>query len=331
MASNETESLPSVRDAPAPATLTQHTHKSFKRKFAKLKIKFEHAMKESNALIKEELRIIDLAKRLKEQNDQMLDLLLELNNSIRIPPHHRYKLSLPDDSLRGIGAPEEGPTVHCDPGTARERLREAKERLQAGTMTAEDCRQLEESMLRGEQFAPSAEFAALLKVPHTEHTSTEDDLDSTLGFLTPAHETEYVVGMDTGSGGIARASDRRSSIDREREAAFRNPLSVYNWLKKNQPHVFQHDGDSVSDKPATRSTGTRASKRERAPPPVQEDIYDEDGILIDIPPPSGGRGKRKRDEDGGYRPKGGSGGRKKKKGDDTSKRAKRASAAGSAA
>jgi hypothetical protein len=40
-----------------------------RRKFAKLKVKFEGAMKASNALVKEELRIVDLARRLKEQNE----------------------------------------------------------------------------------------------------------------------------------------------------------------------------------------------------------------------------------------------------------------------
>lgn len=43
-----------------------------RRKYAKLKIKFEQAMRQSNALVKEELRIIDLAKRLKEQNEYVL-------------------------------------------------------------------------------------------------------------------------------------------------------------------------------------------------------------------------------------------------------------------
>lgn len=37
-----------------------------------MKIKFENAMKESNALTKEELRVVDLAKRLKEQNECVL-------------------------------------------------------------------------------------------------------------------------------------------------------------------------------------------------------------------------------------------------------------------
>ena len=34
-----------------------------------MKIKFENAMKESNELTKEELKVVDLAKRLKEQNE----------------------------------------------------------------------------------------------------------------------------------------------------------------------------------------------------------------------------------------------------------------------
>lgn len=89
MASNDTESFTmheSIAGEPAPAD--PRKYKSFKsdsphlgmianniltgsirKKFAKLKIKFELAMKDGNELTKEELRIQALSKRLKEQNE----------------------------------------------------------------------------------------------------------------------------------------------------------------------------------------------------------------------------------------------------------------------
>ena len=265
----------------------------------------------------------------------MLDLLLEFNTSIHVPPGRRFKLDLPSDLESGIQEPNDGPILNVDIATASERLTEAKERLLAGTITVDECKQLEESMLRGDHLAPRRHFATLLNtLPHPEEPhhpfSSEDDLDSTLGFLSPDHETEYIATMDSGNGITHRARERRTSVEREREVQIRNPLSVYNWLK-NRAHLLQQQDteQSTDNKPASRTTGTRTSKRARAPV-REEDMYDEDGIALEVPPPSTWRGKRKRDEDGGYRPKGGSGGRPRKK-DSSSKRAKRGSAAGSAA
>lgn len=266
----------------------------------------------------------------------MLDLLLEFNNNLRVPPARRYQLSLPGDSEHGEQGKEEGPTIDVSPAAASERLREAKQRLLAGSMTVDECNQLEEALRRGGQLAPRGDFASLLnRVPHSEeahHTSSEDDLDSTLGFLAPAHEMNYIAAMDNGDGIITRVKERRSTLERDREAQIRNPLSVYNWLKQNQSHIFHHDTEPApAAKQPTRSTGTRASKRGRASKVREEEMYDDEGIAVDTAPSSaGGRGKRKRDEDGGYRPKGGSGGRTKKK-ETLTKRTKRTSAAGSAA
>lgn len=40
-----------------------------RKKYAKLKVKFEKANRESESLIREELRIEDLSKRIQEQNE----------------------------------------------------------------------------------------------------------------------------------------------------------------------------------------------------------------------------------------------------------------------
>ncbi|KLJ08360.1 hypothetical protein EMPG_16206 [Blastomyces silverae] len=344
MASPEPASPSPQRSLPdAPPLTHQTTYKSFKRKYAKQKISFEHAMKKSNSLFKEELRIRDLSKRLKEQNDQLLEALLELNNSIRVPPELRYNLDLPGSKLPRLHSPEPEhyQQESYDAETAREALRVAKERLLAGEIKPDQCRRLEESLLQSENFAPAVQYSSLLKVPHTtssihgDHPAMECDMDSTLGFLSPEHETEYAAALDAASAGEPRPTGKSASAaSRDREAAVRNPVSVINWLRKHQPQVFLQDADAVSEKPPPRSNNPRSSKRASTHTRKDEDIYDEDGILIDVPVSGGGSGggggraKRKRDEDGGYRPKGGSGGRSRKKKEDAPKRAKRGSAAG---
>ncbi|KAG5294702.1 hypothetical protein I7I48_11352 [Histoplasma ohiense] len=345
MASPEPASPSPDRSLPdAPPLAQQTTYKSFKRKYAKQKITFEHAMKKSNALFKEELRIRDLSKRLKEQNDQLLEALLELNSSIRVPPKLRYNLDLPGSKLPRVGSPD--PEHHqqesYDIETAREALRVAKARLLAGEIKPDQCRRLEESLLQSENFAPAVHYSSLLKVPHTTSSrpAMESDVDSNLGFLSPEHEIEYSAALDAATSGEPRPTGKSvSAASRDREAAVRNPVSVINWLRKHQPQVFLQDADAASEKPPPRSNNPRSSKRASTHTRKEEDVYDEDGILIDTPLGGGGgggsgggtRGKRKRDEDGGYRPKGGSGGRSRKKKEDAPKRAKRSSAAGAAA
>ncbi|EEH23433.1 hypothetical protein PABG_05644 [Paracoccidioides brasiliensis Pb03] len=340
----------SLPDAP-PVTL-QTTYKSFKRKYAKQKIGFELAMKTSNALFKEELRIRDLSKRLKEQNDQLLEALLELNSSIRVPPELRYNLDLPGSKLPKLHSPEpeHNPQEPCGVETVREALRVARERLLAGELKPEQCRRLEQSLIQREEFAPAVQYASLLKVPHTrssvngDHPATEHDMDSALGFLNPEHENEYCAALDAAAAGEPKPSAEAGKVSslaaasKDREIAIRNPVSVINWLRKHQPQVFLHDADGVTEKPPPRSNNPRSSKRASTHARKEEDVYDEDGILIDVQVGGGGggaggggggsRGKRKRDEDGGYRPKGGSGGRSRKKKEDAPKRAKRTSAAG---
>ncbi|OAX84769.1 hypothetical protein ACJ72_00849 [Emergomyces africanus] len=311
MASPPDTSLPD-----APPLAQQTTYKSFKRKYAKQKINFEHAMKKSNALFKEELRIRDLSKRLKEQNDQLLEALLELNSSIRVPPELRYNLDLPDSKLPKLHSPEPEHRQQetYDIETAREALRVAKERLLAGEINPDQCRRLEESLLQSENFAPAVQYSSLLKIPHTTSSPNGDKsaMDSILGFLSPEQETEYSAALDAAAAGEPRPALKSvSSASRDREAAIRNPVSVINWLRKHQPQVFLQDADAATEKPPPRSNNPRSSKRASTHARKEEDIYDEDGILVDASVGGGGggsggggggggggRGKRKRDEDG---------------------------------
>ncbi|KAI1956872.1 hypothetical protein LOZ58_006004 [Ophidiomyces ophidiicola] len=309
------------------------TYKSFKRKFAKLKIKFELSMKESTSLVMEELRIIDLSKRLKEQNDQLLELLLELNSSIRIPRHFRYDLSVPAEPLPKAYFPgsDSLPELNYDPITARQKLREAREKLVEGSMSITACQRLEESMSRSDNFIPALRYVELLKTPHTVpanavNLTLDEDIDAALGFLSPEHDLEYTKNLDSGSG-FTRSGDKPMTAEREREIILRNPTSMYNWLRKNDPSAFQEaDTLGFSEKSLTlaKSAATRTSKRAAAQGPKDDKVF-EDDILLEVEPELGrsaGRNKRRRDDDGGYRPKGGNGGRGRKKKEDGVKRRK---------
>ena len=164
-------------------------------------------------------------------------------------------------------------------------------------------------------------------------------------YLSSSQEDEYLYVLDTALGAspstnpftsstrpLASLSDR----EKDREHTLRNPVSVYNWLRRYQPQVFLQDNEGIPEKTGAKSSrgaGKRASaaaaKNMAEPPPL--DFNDNNNnsmtphrsIADPAAPPTGSSatkgGKRKRDEDGGYRPKGGSGGsrpaKRKREGD----------------
>lgn len=113
----------------------------------------------------------------------------------------------------------------------------------------------------------------------------------------------------------------------DKDLEVRNPVSVYNWLRTNEPKVFLQDGEpaSLAEKAATKPGALRgAGKRAAIPAPSKPDaveFVEEDGMGYDVNvgvpgkerTPAGGKRKRVADEDGGYRPKGGSSRPTKKK------------------
>ncbi|KAJ5537970.1 hypothetical protein N7513_005918 [Penicillium frequentans] len=311
-------------DAPAPAPVKQSV-RSFKKKYAKTKQKFELGIRENENLIREELRIEDLSKRIQEQNDQLLEVLIELNESVHVSPSMRYGLNLPSDAPF-LPTPEQEITPLVNDATlARTALKEAKAGLASGNFSPSAYRQVEESIKRNKEFAPALQYSDLTKVPHTEATPPGDgakdtgSIDRKLGYFTPEHETEHYLALDAKLGDeaailqLARIPDAPTFAEREKEASMRNPASVFNWLRRNQPQTLQ-DHEVASEKSASRPSNARTSKRAPAQRKEEETI-DEDGVDVEPTP----KGKRKRDEDTGYRPKGGNNRSKKKKDDSTPK------------
>jgi hypothetical protein len=168
-------------------------------------------------------------------------------------------------------------------------------------------------------FAPAKSYAGLtdgVSGVSAQRTETGDGVGIIpIGSLTHAQEEQYLQSLDAylnGEASVPRShattnlgvKGQEKSVERERETQLRNPVSVYNWLRRNKPSVFLQDHEVGSDKPS-RPAGARSSKRHAnrdSVVKVEEEMYDEDGVAVDT---SAGKGKRKRDNDGGYRPKGG--------------------------
>ena len=223
-----------------------------------------------------------------------------------------------------------------DSAAASATLREARHELKSGEISLSEYQRLSDSILESPGFAPRKSFASLSKnAPPTSYTVGEQDRDShaqlASGFPTSHQEEQYLQGLDSYLAGsvpaprasansaVGRNGDR--GMERDRDMALRNPVSVYNWLRKHQPQVFLQDNETQSEKPA-RGTTSRTSKRATASIKQEPELYDDDGIAADM----GGslRGKRKRDDDGGYRPKGGNSRPTKRKKDESTSSAKKA-------
>ena len=332
-----------------------------RKKFLKLRHNFKDKMRDSNKFFDEEQHAMRLARRLQEQNEyystsramrtqllnrsfcsQLLDLLLDINESTKVLPHLRYDLRSPTPDASAVPAlePDLSPSGPSEIESTRAALEEAKQDLYTGQITPAAFKTME------------AEFQAILNrtnsltnLSRVQHTTPDmvgaavmpKDLlqEAPIGYMTPGHEDEYLSALDSYLASLppeappmlprpARPTDR----EREKDTQLRNPVSVYNWLREYKPKVFLQDprpeekepapekvasvpesaGHKVSPKPPPSGTTKRRSAAvpKQEPEPEPEILDDEGNVIggagIDPPAP---KSKRKRDDEA-YRPKGGS-------------------------
>lgn len=190
---------------------------------------------------------------------------------------------------------------------------------------------MEEKAFDKPESGPSKSLALLLSVaPHLsassksplplavrENTETLEGYPAPISYLIPEQVDEYLSELDASLGSIQPSS---AQANPHHEVALRNPHSVYNWLRRNEPKIFLQDGEG-SEKSAGKPGSLRgAGKRASMPGPSKPDaleIVEEDGIRYDptiggLEPPQA-KGKRKREDDGGYHPKSGAPGEGKLK------------------
>ena len=253
-------------------------------------------------------------------------MLLEVNESSRIPPNLRYDLRSPTPSESAVPALEPDVLPH-DPSSARAAFEEAKQELTAGMLSPERYKSLEAEYAA--IFSPKSLSRLSKTTPHTvldfpPSTDLPHDLGAPnpTGYMTLSHEEEYLSTLDaaleaselgTQPPPLSHPIRSNEKHEKERDAALRNPVSVYNWLRKHQPQVFLQDNESPPEKPTPKPQAiTRTPKRSSIIPKQETDIFDDDGFLIGGIPEASTRSKRKRDDEP-YRPKGGNNRVSKKK------------------
>ncbi|CAL3967362.1 unnamed protein product [Diplocarpon coronariae] len=281
-------------------------YKSFKKKYRKMKVKFDEVMRESNDLYLQEQRATSTIKRLTQENDQILDLLLEMNNSAQLPVEKRV------DIISGL--PELAPLF-----TEEDLASAAQLQTPEGKgLYNEICALLKERDATNIASKPIKSLATLLKtIPHPDLQTPgkAEEIEQTraplggqtapIGYLTEDQIEEYLDELD----GQVRNGPQPPSISKQ-DFAFGNYHSPYNWLRRNQPHIFLQDGEGA-DKSHGRPGALRgAGKRASIPAPSKSDaleIVEEDGQGYDfaLGGVASAKGKRKRDDEeasGGNQP-----------------------------
>ncbi|KAM0287262.1 hypothetical protein ACHAQH_000576 [Verticillium albo-atrum] len=316
------------------------TYKSWKKKYRKMRITFDQKMHDGDELHKQEQKALAMAKRIAIENDRLLDLLLELNESHHIPLEKRLDIALTppaDEDTLDRDLPR--PTKSLDqvlqevPHTS---YSQAKERFPAVVADMDP-------------FAGEANPPSFLN---------PDDIDEYLWDLDRRIDDGDMLPTLAPS---ARPNNVTTTNSSSQSIALRNPTSVYNWLRKNAPKTFlqdaeqaapaadkddaQHDEAPAVDVKRKRKSGVGASAvksergggrgsrggkrrsgvdrlsvsqshKEAAEEPqsgARETFTDKDGDFFNLSSSTRGLAKRKRDEDVSYRPKGGSSGRPSKK------------------
>ncbi|KAJ4395921.1 hypothetical protein N0V93_000137 [Gnomoniopsis smithogilvyi] len=271
---------PDVRMADA-----KPTYKSWKKKYRKMRIKFDNLQAQNEELYQMEQRALARTKQLAIQNDRMLDLLLDTNNCAQIPTDKRYDLSLPipsdaeEDCILPIDRePKSGPRPAK---TLRELIQDVPHFDFAATAKLHP--DAVNDLLHGID-SPAADAS------HQQHPPamlTADDIDNYLWEIDNrvAREPEVYGGpsemlptlaplaREPQSGAtptpVAHSkAGSNSQSTASRDFALRNPTSVYNWLRKHAPKTFLQDHEGGDDK--------KEKSHHRKAPRVEDDDDDEE-------------------------------------------------------
>ncbi|KAI9809135.1 MAG: hypothetical protein M1825_002425 [Sarcosagium campestre] len=318
------EGATEIGDAGATADISmtdaKTTYKSWKKKYRKMKVSFDQKMKDSEQLFRDEQKAQNTLRRLAEENHKLLDLLLDVNDSIHIPHHHRFDLisiTTNPPSSSAVPALEPDQSPHADDPPAVK------------------------------------SFSKLLS--SVAHSNLADIADEDLpleiraspppaSYITPAHEEEFLLRLDSNyplegfdsnsdypSSGAHKLSGATADREKDKDVALRNPVSVYNWLRKHQPQVFLQDNEGPPEKSGAKSSrgaGRRSGGVVKSVTNTDLEIIEDDNMvhMIAEHPGQGRISKKKKEDDAGYRPKGGGSklGKRKREGEDKASSAKKA-------
>ncbi|KAI5467254.1 IEC3 subunit of the Ino80 complex, chromatin re-modelling-domain-containing protein [Mariannaea sp. PMI_226] len=292
------------------ATRHRAGYKSWKKKYRKMRITFDQKMHDGEELHKQEAKAAALVKRLAVENDRLLDILFEVNNSPQIPPEKQIDISL-DPSSRinsAVLAVDRDRASHNNKATKK-----FEDLLKNVPHSSYTQAKVALPSIIDELKAPEGES-------HPADFLSADDIDNYI------YEVDQIIDPDNHFPTLAPLAHPENN--HASHPNLKNPTSVTNWLRKHAPKIFLQDGETHNDtedgegghtggrksrgsrgerggRASTR--GKRASTAARSSAADRGDwdaSMDEDPDFAATPV---GRGKRKRNEDDtGYKPRGSS-------------------------
>ncbi|KAF5609570.1 hypothetical protein FPANT_118 [Fusarium pseudoanthophilum] len=293
------------------ATRHRAGYKSWKKKYRKMRIVFDHKMHDGEELHKQEDKAAALVKRLAVENDRLLDLLLEINNSPQIPPEKQVDVSLepPIQADAFVHPLDEEHELHKD--TPKKKLEDLVKSVPHSSYSSakETLPQIVNDLKAVDGETYPADFLSA------------DDIDNYIYEIDMALDPENML--------PTLAPRAHPGNHHQSHPHLKNPTSVTNWLRKHAPKIFLQDGEAHGDaddaegghtggrktrgsrgerggRASTR--GKRVSAAARSAAAADRDVdasMDEDQELASTPAV---RGKRKRnaEDDTGYKPRGSS-------------------------
>ncbi|GKU04226.1 hypothetical protein FLAG1_07337 [Fusarium langsethiae] len=293
------------------ATRHRAGYKSWKKKYRKMRIVFDQKMHDGEELHKQEDKAAALVKRLAVENDRLLDLLLDINNSPQIPPEKQVEVSLKpsSDSKAPVLPLDEEYELRKD--TPKKRLEDLVKSVPHSTYSTakETLPQIVSELKAPEGEAFPADFLSA------------DDIDNYI--------YDIDMALDNGSQHLPTLAPRAHPGNHQpSHPHLKNPTSVTNWLRKHAPKIFLQDGEAHGDaddnegghtggrktrgsrgerggRASTRGKRVSAAVRAAAADRDVDASMDEEQDVASTPV---SRGKRKRntEDDTGYKPRGSS-------------------------
>ena len=310
-------------------SLERPRYKSWRKKYRKMRHKFDGVLEENKRLFKEEQKLEGIAKRLREEIDGLLELCLDLNQQPSLPPTLRYELSYTNQPSTGKFIDK-----NITPEVANRQFLDYQDAVKKAMMPGLDlevARTQMEERLAAQETQPLAALESNVShpVPTQDAIPEEDDMGP--GYLTYEQEGEYLARMDHQLQHepmyIAPSMQKKLAADfdekhwaeltpreLERQVELLNPQSQHNWLKIHKINSNtigdNDDNESLASHEASKPPRKRGGKDknlakqvgDRAVERAKEGWSPSAASDEDVPANAGG--KRKRDPDATYRVKG---------------------------
>ncbi len=272
-------------------SLERPRYRSWRKKYRKLRHRFEATLDENKRLFKEEHKLEGIAKRLREELDGLLELCLDLNQNPAIPPELRFDISYPEHP-RSVA--ENAVPVDVTPDEANQQLAAYTRAVRSGQMPHLDLhviREQVEERLAAQGVETLVEMETRVPQPISNaadaatavHFPTDDGdgVVEHLSWLTAEQEDAYLARLDAKlatehynlTPGPEKIRERDAQGEKhwaeltprgfETMLELANPQSQHNWLKTHQKVNTNIGGDDDADSVASHEVGGSKPSRRR--------------------------------------------------------------------